>query len=192
MEDRVAARAVLFLPLIVVACFVFVLFWALRDGRDPALVPSVMVGKSVPEFNAPAIAGSDIPALSRADFTAGESAQDSEGLQVLNFFASWCVPCRAEHSQLIRLKDSYNFALYGVNYKDAPAAARAWLEELGNPYRAIGVDADGLLGIELGITGVPETFIIGGGVILYHHRGPIVGASALGDFTAALKRAGAR
>ncbi len=89
-------------------------------------------------------------------------------------FASWCVACRAEHGLLIDLAAKRAVTLVGLNYKDDPTDARSWLRELGNPYDAIAVDADGRIGLDWGVYGVPETFVIDGtGTIRYKHIGPI-------------------
>jgi len=109
-----------------------------------------------------------------------------EGIKLLNVFASWCGPCRAEHPILTRLAEEDGITLIGINYKDKPEAAAQWLEELGNPYVAIGSDYSGRAGIDLGISGVPETFIIDAdGIIRHRFAGPVVG-DGLRRFTEAL------
>ena len=149
--------AVFCIPIAVVFILVGVLFWALNGGRDPSIVPSVMVGKPVPVFdlvgfNLEEIGGQGeglIEGLNSGDFLIKNNTQNNinNNIQVLNFFASWCVPCRAEHGQLVLLAEQYGFILYGINYKDKVADARAWLVELGNPYDKIGVDIDGRVAI---------------------------------------------
>ena len=157
----------------VVPAAVFVLVavllgWGLTG--DPSEVPSVLIDKPLPAFDLPPLdAGGD--GLATADVTAG-------GIGVLNVFASWCVPCRAEHPLLTEIAGWEGVTLYGINYKDAPADARAWLDELGDPYARIGADRDGRAGIELGVYGVPETFFVGpDGNIRYKHIGPITPAA---------------
>ena len=145
--------------------FVLMVFfaWGLFN-RDEAL-PSAMLEKSVPEFSLP-------PVLGRDD---GLSTQDLAGhVSLVNVFASWCVPCRAEHPLFIELAELGEVPLYGINYKDPPEQARAWLDELGDPYTRIGADRDGRVGIEWGVYGVPETYVIAAdGTIAYRHVGPI-------------------
>ena len=174
-------RLLVFLPLIGVAVVAAFALWALTSGRDPSDIPSALIGQPVPTFDLPPVAGTASPGLSTADL-AGD-------LAVVNVFASWCVPCRAEHATLTRIAEAEGLTLMGLNYKDEPEAAAAWLGELGNPYAAIGSDVSGRAGIEWGITGVPETFITRGGEVLFRYRGPIVGEPAVGDFLAALEDA---
>ncbi|MGE0725253.1 MAG: DsbE family thiol:disulfide interchange protein, partial [Alphaproteobacteria bacterium] len=92
----------------------------------------------------------------------------------VNVIASWCVPCRAEHPLLNRLAKEQGVLVYGINHKDKPADARRFLDQLGNPYRRIGVDADGRASIEWGVYGVPETFVIDrAGRVRYRHVGAL-------------------
>ena len=131
--------------------------------RDPGTLPSALIDRSAPEFELPALEGDD-----------GFSTADLKGqVSLVNVFASWCVPCRVEHPLLMRLAES-GVPIYGINYKDPPDQAKAWLEELGDPFQKIGTDRDGRVGIEWGVYGVPETFVIDAeGRIRYKHVGPI-------------------
>ncbi len=133
-------------------------------GRDPATVPSVLIDKPVPGFSLP-------PLL---DGKSGIASDDLRGkVKLVNVFASWCVPCRTEHPQLMRLARE-GVELYGIDYKDDPDAARQFLASLGNPFARIGVDRAGRVAIDWGVYGVPETFIVDGqGVIRYKQVGPI-------------------
>jgi cytochrome c biogenesis protein CcmG/thiol:disulfide interchange protein DsbE len=136
-------------------------------GTDTAVLPSALLDKPAPEFTLPSLAG-DAAGLSSADLTGKVS--------LVNIFASWCAPCRAEHPVLNALAQSKRVAIYGINSKDKPEAARAWLAELGNPYARIGVD-DGRVGIEWGVYGVPETFVVDRqGRVRYKHVGPLTEA----------------
>ena len=131
-------------------------------------MPSALLGKPVPDFALP-------PVLGREE---GLSTQDLIGhVSLVNVFASWCVPCRAEHPLFMELSATGEVPLYGINYKDPPDQARAWLDELGDPYARIGADINGRAGIEWGVYGVPETYVIApDGTIAYRHVGPITRA----------------
>ncbi len=136
----------------------------------PNIVPSALIDKPVPEFT---LAGLPGPGVELAE---GFSSADLRGrVSIVNVFASWCFPCRVEHPLLMRLARNPKVRIFGLNYKDRPEDARAWLKELGNPYHRIGVDRDGRIAIDWGVYGVPETFIIdAGGRIRYKHVGPIM------------------
>jgi cytochrome c biogenesis protein CcmG/thiol:disulfide interchange protein DsbE len=128
--------------------FVAALFVA--EKRDPSELPSAMIDQPAPDF---ALTGlGDKPGFARADI-AGQ-------VVLVNFFASWCVPCKLEHPLLTRLAAKAGIPLFGIDYKDKPEDAQRFLREFGSPFRAVGVDRDGRLGIDFGITGVPETFLI--------------------------------
>ena len=145
------------------------LMWAfavfLQQG-PPGFLPSQLVGKSAPEFTLPPL---DAEAQS---FTRAELAQGRP--TVINFFASWCTPCRVEHPTLQAMAARGDITLYGIDYKDNPEKARAFLNELGNPFGRINEDRDGRAAIDFGVTGVPETFVVdGNGVIKAHYAGPL-------------------
>jgi cytochrome c biogenesis protein CcmG, thiol:disulfide interchange protein DsbE len=179
-------RSIAFLPLVVALIFGGFFLWGLNPDRDPNEIPSVLISQPVPLFELPPVDGVAVPGMSRADLAGNETPV------VVNIFASWCVPCRAEHAVLTSLVERDGIRLFGINYKDKPEDAARWLEDLGNPYEKIGSDYSGRAGIEWGISGVPETFIIGGdGTVLYRYVGPVVGDVAIGKFREALVQAGA-
>ena len=133
--------------------------------KDPREVPSPLIGKPVPQFRLPAVKGR-ILGLSNTDLK-GEVA-------LVNVFASWCVACREEHPILIELGKTGVVPIHGLNYKDKPDDAKAWLDELGDPYTRTGADISGRVGIEWGVYGVPETFVVDrNGLIAYKQIGPI-------------------
>lgn len=139
-----------FLPLIIFAGLLLLLGVGL--GMNPRDLPSALVGKPVPEFTLPDLIHAQ-EQVSEKDF--------KNKVWVMNVWASWCVACQAEHELLLTWKRPEGVALVGLNYKDESGAARAWLVDMGgNPYDRIAVDAKGLLGMDLGVYGVPETFII--------------------------------
>jgi cytochrome c biogenesis protein CcmG, thiol:disulfide interchange protein DsbE len=160
-------RLLFLLPVLIFAVIAGYFLWGLAPDRDPRSVPTAMLDKATPAFDLPAVPGLGVPGLATADLAGGE-------VVMVNFFASWCVPCRAEHGFLTDLAARSGVPLYGINHRDKPEDAAAWLAELGNPYQRIGADG-GRGAVEWGVTGVPETFIVDGdGRIRYHHRGPLV------------------
>ena len=132
---------------------------------DPKLVPSPLIDKQAPEF-ALAMLEDQSRNLSTTDM-AGQ-------VWVLNVWASWCVSCRAEHEVISDLASRNLVAVVGLNYKDEPTDATRWLQQFGNPYAVSVIDRDGRVGIDWGVYGVPETFVIGAdGLIKYKHIGPV-------------------
>ena len=153
-----------------------------QRGRDPSLIPSALIGKDVPKFTLPAIA-EGIP----GGFATGDLAGRTT---LVNIFASWCVPCLAEHPLVSRIAEE-GYPVYGLNYRDTPAAAAKWLRQHGNPYTAAGSDADGRVALDWGVTGVPETFIIDAqGRILFKQTGPITPQVLEDEILPRLRRAG--
>jgi len=132
---------------------------------DPTRVPSPLIGKEVPDFELPPLPGRD-NGLSSADLR-GE-------VSLVNVFASWCTACRYEHPLFMDLKKRGVIPIHGINYKDRPQDAEAWLGELGDPYTRIGADRDGRVAIDWGVYGVPETFLIDEqGRIAFKQIGPV-------------------
>jgi cytochrome c biogenesis protein CcmG/thiol:disulfide interchange protein DsbE len=161
-----------FLPLAAFIALALLFVLRLNTGGDHSILPSPLIGKPAPAFNLPALAGSDRPGLADAELRQGKTT-------VVNLFASWCGPCRLEHPILRKIADNRELKalgvrLVGIAYKDDPANSLQFLSAQGNPYEAIGVDLSGRIGIDWGLTGVPETFIIrGDGAIGYKYTGPI-------------------
>ena len=150
-----------FLPLIIFAVLVGFLAYGLT--LDPRRVPSPLVGKPVPVF--------ELPLLNQAGTL---SSQNLKGeISLVNAWASWCVACRAEHEVITQLSQS-GLKVYGLNYKDEPDDAKKWLQRFGNPYFVNAVDYDGRIGIEWGVYGTPESFLIDHqGIIRHKVIGPI-------------------
>ena len=160
----ISRRSALFIgPLI---AFLFLAWFLLRGlSLNPREVPSPLIGKPAPEFTKPQL----------HDFDKMVSPKDLAGqVWVLNVFASWCGPCRVEHPLVQKIADAKLAPVLGLNYKDPPDAAKAWLRQLGDPYSVIAIDIDGRAGIDWGVYGVPETFVIDkAGVIRFKHIGPL-------------------
>ena len=133
--------------------------------RDPKLLPSALIGQPFPDFDLPTLA--DPPRrATRADI-AGE-------MRLVNVWATWCPTCLAEHGELTRIRTESGLSIVGVNYKDDPDRARAWLDRHGDPYDFNVVDAIGDLGVDLGVYGAPETFLVdAGGTIRYKRVGEV-------------------
>jgi len=157
------AKPLMFLPLIVVAGFVGASFWAM-NRQDPNAMPSTFVGKAAPPV--------EIQPLGEADLFADADLRDGK-IKLVNFWASWCAPCRVEHPNLKKLSED-GIEIYGVNWKDKPDQALSFLAEMGDPFTRIGQDPANKMGIDWGVAGVPETFIVdGAGTVLARIAGPL-------------------
>jgi cytochrome c biogenesis protein CcmG/thiol:disulfide interchange protein DsbE len=158
-------RFIAFAPLVVLVSL-GALFAGYALKHDPHVQPHALVGKPVPAVS--------LPDLDTGALVAVHDAP--AGPRLINFFASWCAPCRVEQPQLMALK-ARGVTVVGVAYKDDPVRTRQFLAELGDPFAAKLVDRNGRAGIEFGVTGVPETFLVGAdGVILSKHSGPLTDA----------------
>ncbi|MDX1824143.1 MAG: DsbE family thiol:disulfide interchange protein [Thiohalomonadales bacterium] len=144
---------------------VLVVFLSIGLKLDPRDVPSPLIGKAAPAFT--------LPKLQHPEQTV--SPADYKGrVWLLNVWASWCVSCRAEHPVINQLAQSSEVPIIGLNYKDGRDVAMQWLQQRGDPYTASAFDEDGRVGIDWGVYGVPETFIIDKkGTIRYKHTGPV-------------------
>ena len=150
--------------------------------HDPHLLPSALIDRPAPDFALPGL----------YDSTAGLSRADLGGrVTLVNFFASWCAPCREEHAQLMALARRPDVILEGVAYKDKPEDARRFLDGLGNPYRRIGVDRIGATAIDFGVYGVPETYVVDAtGHIRYRHVGPLTAEDVAGEIMPLIRQIG--
>lgn len=162
------SRWVAALPLVVLAALA-VLFAGYALHRNPQVQPQALVGKPMPDLTLPDLA-TGAPTRLR-DFV-------ETGPVLVNFFASWCAPCEIEHPVLVAMR-ARHVRIVGVAYKDAPPNTQALLTRLGDPYAQTLVDRDGRAGIEFGVTGVPETYLVGrDGMVLAKHTGPLSEADA--------------
>lgn len=152
-----------FAPLVILVGLIALFYFNI--DRDPDFVPSVLINKPAPQVTLEPVDGADRP---------GFGPDDLQGqVTLVNVFASWCIPCRDEHPVLMQLADE-GVPIFGINQKDAPENAVAFLSDLGNPYTRIGADPDNRASIEWGVYGVPETFVVdANGVITYKHTGPL-------------------
>lgn len=162
-------------------------FYAMLRGLgtgsyDPRGVPSALLGKPAPAFALPPLEESGLPALSNTDLA------DLPAPVLVNFWASWCVPCIVEHPQLMRLSRD-GVAVFGVNYKDKAVDAAAFLTRHGNPFRRLGRDEPGRVAIDWGVYGVPETYLLDRkGIIRWRWPGPVTPEVLDQDLRPLLKR----
>ncbi len=158
-------RAIVLLPLAMFVLIAGFFAWALLNRHDSSVLPSALIDQPAPAMTLepllPDLPGLDVAALK------GE-------VVLVNIFASWCPPCQVEHPVFMKLAREQAVPIYGINYKDKPDAATAWLQRLGNPYSGIGVDPQGRNAIEWGSYGVPETFVLDReGRIRHRFVGPV-------------------
>lgn len=172
-------RLLILLPLLIVAGLSALFFVRLESGINPSEIKSVLIGKPAPRLALAALGPT--PSFGPAELADGQ-------VKVVNFWASWCAPCRIEHPLLSALKGRVD--LYGVAMKDKPDNALGFLDELGNPFDRIGVDPDGRAAIEWGVYGVPETFVVDGtGTIVLKHVGPLDEAAIAEEILPAVEKA---
>jgi cytochrome c biogenesis protein CcmG, thiol:disulfide interchange protein DsbE len=173
-------RALYLLPVVLFMALAAWFALALRPDHDPRELPSALIDKEAPRFD---LAGLNGPRV---------ALDGLKGAPVLlNFFASWCVPCRIEHPLLMRLSEQEHVPLYGIDYKDQPEAAAKLLAQLGDPYRAIGMDRDGRVGLDFGVYGVPETYVLDGtGHIRKRFVGPLTAQQVDRELLPLLKQLG--
>ena len=174
-------RLIYIVPVLVFAALAWFLFEGLR-GPPPDELPSTLIDKPAPALTLPAL-DANAAGFGQQDLAAGR-------VTVVNVFASWCLPCRTEAPQLAQLGQARGVRLFGLVWKDSRVKARAFLAEVGNPYARIGYDGDGRAGIDWGVYGVPETFIIDRhGVIRERFVGPITPDSLVLDILPAIAAA---
>jgi cytochrome c biogenesis protein CcmG, thiol:disulfide interchange protein DsbE len=174
-------------PLVIVGMLGLLFAVGLHTG-DPSRLPSALIGKPAPQFTLPAVdgvakGGNAVPGFSTADLAGGEPT-------VVTVWASWCPPCVQEQPTLVEFKARNKVRLYGINYKDEPASAARFLNRLGNPFDAIGADRSGRVGIDWGVYGVPETYVVDGrGQIIHKLVGPVNADALKQQILPAIERA---
>ena len=164
-EQRRKFNLMAFLPIIIFALLLSAFFLPGLWRDDPNDIPSTRIGSQAPSLF--------ISESQNADTAFSDATLREPGVKMLNIWASWCSPCRQEHPFLMQLAET-GLPIYGINYKDRPKAAALFIEALGNPFKAMLIDPDGRNGIEWGVLGMPESYLLdSNGVIVLHYRGPI-------------------
>ena len=158
-------KQLLILPSLFFLFFLIIFFYLLIIDRNPSELPSTLLDKNVPKFETESLL-KDEKFISSKEF--------GNEILLVNFFATWCKPCRDEHIYIKSFSNEEEIKVIGINYKDNPKKAIQWLKELGNPYTDVAVDKSGRIAIDWGVYGIPETFIVNSkGIIKYRHVGPV-------------------
>ena len=153
------------IPAIIFLLILSIFFYLLIIERNPSEVPSNLLNKKVPKFETKSL-------LKEEKFISTQEFGNE--IVLVNFFATWCKPCRDEHTFIKRFSNENKVRVIGINYKDNPKKTVDWLNNLGNPYSNIPLDKDGKIAIDWGVYGIPETFVVNSkGIIKYRHVGPI-------------------
>jgi len=151
------------IPFLMLFILLGLLAWELFYAK-PGELPSALIGEDIPTFNLPNVFP-DKPNFQSYDL--------KNGVVLLNVWATWCYACSLEHEMLMKIKNQYHVRIFSINYKDKAEDATEWLNQHGNPYVITGEDSNGDVGIDLGVYGTPETFVIHQGKIVYRHVGTI-------------------
>ena len=158
-------KKIFLVPAILFFLLISVFFYLLLIDRDPSELPSMLINKEAPQFKAESLFDEQ-SIISNTEF--------GEEIVLVNFFATWCLPCRAEHQFIKKLSNEPGIKLIGINYKDKNEIAKKWLNEMGNPYSKVGVDKNGSIAIDWGLYGIPETYVVDkNGIVQYKYIGPI-------------------
>jgi len=158
-------KQIFIVPFLFFILILLAFFYLLMTERNPSELPSNLLNKNVPKFEANSLIKND-------KFISSEEFGNE--IVLVNFFATWCKPCLEEHSYIKRFSSEKKIRIIGINYKDNKKTTINWLNKLGNPYSDIPIDKDGRIAIEWGVYGIPETFLINSkGVIKYKHIGPV-------------------
>ena len=162
-------KQLLIIPSILFLFILLTFFYLLTIERNPSGIPSNLLDKNIPNFETESL-------LKNEKFVSSE--EFGKEILLVNFFATWCKPCRDEHDFMKRFSNENRLKIIGINYKDSSKKTIKWLYELGNPYSIVITDKNGKIGIDWGVYGIPETFIINTkGIIKFRHVGPITDKS---------------
>ena len=158
-------KQLLIIPSILFLFILLTFFYLLTIERNPSGIPSNLLDKNIPNFETESL-------LKNEKFVSSE--EFGKEILLVNFFATWCKPCRDEHDFMKRFSNENRLKIIGINYKDNPKKAIQWLKDLGNPYSNVPIDKNGRIAIDWGVYGIPETFVVSSkGIIKYRHIGPI-------------------
>ena len=158
-------KQLLKLPFAIFIIILLTFFYLLLIDRNPSKVPSALINNYIPDFEANSLFKSE-------KFYSSDKFGNE--ITLVNFFATWCKPCRDEHIYLQRFQNEKGLNIVGINYKDNPKKTKQWLQRLGNPYSNIAIDNKGKIAIDWGVYGIPETFVVNSkGIIKFRHVGPI-------------------
>ena len=158
-------KKLLIIPFLLFLLILVTFFYLLIIERNPSEIPSNLLNKNVPNFEVESL-------LKKERFIS--SKEFGNEIMLVNFFVTWCLPCRDEHIYIKRFSDEKGIRVIGINYKDNPKKATQWLKDMGNPYSNVPIDKYGKIAIDWGVYGIPETFIISSeGIIKYRHVGPV-------------------
>ena len=158
-------KKLLIIPSLLFLLILVTFFYLLIIERNPSEIPSNLLNKNVPNFEVESL-------LKKERFIS--SKEFGNEIMLVNFFATWCLPCRDEHIYIKRFSDEKGIKVIGINYKDNSKKAIQWLKDMGNPYSNVPIDKYGRIAIDWGVYGIPETFIISSkGIIKYRHVGPV-------------------
>ena len=158
-------KQLLIIPFVLFLLVLITFFYLLLIERNPSVISSNLLNKNVPKFQSESL-------LKNQNFISSE--EFGKEIVLVNFFATWCKPCRDEHEYIKRFSDEKKVRVIGINYKDDKKKTVKWLKTLGNPYSDIPLDGKGIIAIDWGVYGIPETFVVNSkGIIKYRHVGPI-------------------
>ena len=158
-------KKLLIIPSILFLSILLTFFYLLIIERDPSAIPSNLLDKNIPKFETESL-------LRKERFIS--SKEFGNEIILVNFFATWCLPCRDEHIYIKRFSNEKGIRVIGINYKDNSKKTIRWLKNLGNPYSNVPIDKNGRIAIDWGVYGIPETFVVSSkGIIKYRHIGPV-------------------